>query len=67
MSTTTGTQHCYHVTTVRGDVYGVAASGKTEARYMVAARLEREGIADSPAGAQPVGRWNAPFGTVFAY
>lgn len=58
---------CYHVTTVRGEVYGVAATSVRDALQMTQDRLAGEGSDDLPKGARKVGRWVASYGTVLHY
>jgi hypothetical protein len=58
---------CFHVTTARGEVFGVAATRKADALAMTAARLERDGIDDAPRSARFVGSWRAAYGTVLWY
>lgn len=62
---------CFHVTTTARNVFGVAATGKTEARQMVQDRMTRDERDERP-GPRPadcvnVGRWDADFGTVLEY
>jgi hypothetical protein len=58
---------CWHVSTKKGQVYGVTATNATEAKQFVEARLADEGQDDSPYNAIFVAMWEAPFGTVLHY
>jgi hypothetical protein len=64
---TPGSLPCFHVTTTRGEVYGVAAQTQQEARQMTQDRLRREGSTDRPGKAERVGSWGAEYGTVLHY
>lgn len=58
---------CFHVETVNGEIYGVTATGKTEARALIAARLAEYGWDDAPSVARYVAMWEYPFGTTIHY
>jgi len=58
---------CWHVTTARGHVYGVAATTRTDALSMTQARLTGEGSGDRPVKAERVATWVADYGTVLCY
>lgn len=62
-----GTSTCFHVRTRKGGLYGVGASGKTDARTLVARRLAEAGEDDSPTTAERIGQWPAAYGTVLHY
>jgi len=65
--TNTQTTTCFHVTTSRGNVYGVAATCQTDAMRLASERMLADEATDVPVSARRVGRWVAPWGTVLAY
>lgn len=62
-----GTSTCWHVRTRKRQIYGVGASGKTDARTLVARRLAEAGEDDSPTTADRIGQWPFAYGTVLHY
>lgn len=58
---------CYHVTTARGEVYGVAATTQWDALALTSERLRSEDSDDAVRRAVRVGTWDAPYGTVLHY
>jgi hypothetical protein len=59
---------CWHVTTFRGHVYGVATDYRDDAMVLVMERLrEEDGDADWPLRAESFGSWTAETGTVLMY
>jgi len=58
---------CYHVTTMAGEVYGVAATAIRDAMQLTQDRLFGEGSTDKPMAAKRVAMWEADYGTVLHY
>jgi hypothetical protein len=58
---------CFHVFTAEGEVYGVAASNRSDAMQMTQDRLTGEGSTDKPLSARHVAMWEADYGTVLHY
>lgn len=57
----------FHVRTVDGRVYGVAADGKTDARRLAHARMAADGVDSAVAGVDALGVVGWDYGTVIAY
>lgn len=58
---------CYHVTTNRGNTYGVAATSVRDAMTFLQDRLNDEGSKDLPVKATNTGSCSWAYGTVMAY